>query len=207
MARRAGHTATVQEALFISINFLRKQGLLSPDSVNECDIEWETNGRKVGQISAVVNTWNEPEIGLTPHVRLTYSVTNNTSEQCKNYEYEVDLERFPSNLNRGFRYYFRCPVTGKRCSILYKPSSVAGRFAHRSVYHLLYKCQMERKNNRQMAQVIARLHKIDRLGKLVKRTYYDGKKTRNFRRLEKLAQKSSMLHVDAAVTNTFGDLV
>ena len=91
------------------------------------------------------------------YVRLSYTQTNNFTEDSIELDYKIELVTTPCNFG-GFRYWFICPlrevryrytgrvVEGKPCKRrvgkLYLPPS-AKYFGCRHCYNLTYKCQKE----------------------------------------------------------------
>lgn len=53
-------------------------------------------------------------------IRLAYVITDMRCGKKKSYDYKIGLTSLPSNLGKGEVLYFICPVSGKRCRILYR---------------------------------------------------------------------------------------
>ena len=101
------------------------------------------------------------------------------------------LEKAPSNLGKGFKWYFRCPFTDKLCMKLYLHN---GTFMHRrAIKGGMYSKQTYSKNDRRLIQQYEKLFLIERLyEKLCQpyaKKYYKGKPT-------KLATKTNRLEID-----------
>src|SRR5687768_1248105 len=123
------------ECKTVSISFLNKHGYLKPNQNQSGTITWSRNGNKTGSISIRVTT--QP---LSPYLELDYKV-NETPVN-----YQVQLVAAPSNLGKGFVWFFRCPRTEKRCRKLYL---VQTYFYHRSAFRgCMYDIQTQSKKSR-----------------------------------------------------------
>lgn len=105
-----------------------------------------------------------------------------------NIKYTISLDRIPSNLGRGYIYYFICPKTGKRCRVLYRAyGSHTFRARESYPYRLYYPIQTESKKYRMFERIHSMKAKLDRLneGRKRKQDYFRGKRTKKSLRREK----------------------
>jgi|LSQX01.3.fsa_nt_gb hypothetical protein len=114
------------------------------------------------------------------YIVIEYKLTDFQGDSY-NMKYTISLDRIPSNLGRGYIYYFICPKTGKRCRVLYR---AYGSYIFRSrdsyPYRLYYPIQTESKNNRKFERVHSIKAKLDKLnvGRKRKQDYFKGKRTK-----------------------------
>lgn len=167
-------------------------------NVNTFKIHLKQNGTFNGK----VNWLNYNGI---PSSTLSYSL--NTNERFielsyvvygGSYCYKVGLERLPSNLGKGWLWYFICPSTNKRCRKLHFINSY---FFHRTAFEgVYYEDQIDSKAYRTSNQKhIRNQFKIyDLLGKMLVpyyKEYYNGKPTKRtlsyLKRIQKLSGKYS----------------
>lgn len=168
----------------ISISTLRRAGLLAVGELHSATITFEKGGTVSGRVSLTVDA--RP---AAPSVHLSYVEVGHQGEQVP-VAYRVSMAVVKSNLGKGYRFYFICPETGRRCTSLYKPWS--GRFLHRSAFTgLFYNTQVLAKSTRMVLfvyyeqQVKELLNNGQRLN-----SHYRGKPTRLQRRLERLCEKT-----------------
>lgn len=144
-----------------------------------------------------------PHWGFTQNTMFfKYKAATQVLEWCffkkgKRYNQELKIVLQETNLKNGYRCYFVCPYTGKRCIKLLRPAGNA-QFLHRTAWKgLYYKQQKESKHYRAIANSSSGLLCIiDRLAweLYVKRpkyqkTHYRGKPTPKYKRFHKLQQK------------------
>ena len=105
-----------------------------------------TTGEKVGSMgyTAIVSA-----DGGTGAMRLDYSVPN-TRDGCVPIVEHVPLEGLPQPFG-GWMWYFRCPLSHRRCRKLVLPPG-ARRFAARQAYRLSYRSQSEAPYDRALSQ-------------------------------------------------------
>ena len=107
MGRYSTGAISVNQCLQINVNFYKR--LL----VNDCfpfsgSLSWNTGA----SISYSLVKDNE---GM--FLKLIYSKTINEGKE--HFNYKIRIVSVPSNLGKGNNYYFICPISGKRCKILY----------------------------------------------------------------------------------------
>jgi hypothetical protein len=97
-------------------------------------ISWGTNGDR-GSVGCEVNLWSEE-----PYARFHYTQTDNYSQEKKDFDYKVPLEKTPCHFG-GSRYWFKCSLyksgvhCGRRVGVLYKDGDW---FGCRNCYELTY---------------------------------------------------------------------
>ncbi|MGH1335129.1 MAG: hypothetical protein ACRBFS_03310 [Aureispira sp.] len=113
------------------------------------------------------------------------------------YNQEIGIAQLETNLKNGYRFYFVCPHTRKRCTKLLRPFG-NGVFLHRTAWKgLYYEKQKESKHYRAIANSRSGLMcKIDGLSwelyverPKYQKTHYRGKPTPKYKRLHQLKEK------------------
>lgn len=165
------------EVKTISISFLSKHGYLKPKQIQSGILKWSRGNIETGSISIVVNTFD-----LSPFIELKYSYNGSPVN------YRVQLVSAPSNIGKGFVWYFVCPHTQKRCRKLY---SVQTYFYHRSAFSgCMYDKQTLSKRNRTLLQIYSAYFKKEELYKerykKYFKTHYAGKPTKRYLKLSQL---------------------
>jgi len=136
------------EALQISITKLKEWEYLNLEQIKSGTLTWISNGNETGSISIQVNTHN-----AQPYIELDYKYR----DEPRNYK--VRLVSMPSNLGKGFFWYFLCPQTNKRCRKLYL---ISGYFLHREAFNgCMYETQTQSKCYRQMAKLFQHSFRAD----------------------------------------------
>jgi len=93
-------------------------------------------------------------------------------------DYTIQIVKIPSNLGKGFLYYFRCPLTYKMCRKIYKPkgsNQYLSRTAYRKMY---YRSQLLSGNARDWSQYHKQRRKADKLKAGIIRSHHKGKPTK-----------------------------
>ena len=106
-------------------------------------------------------------------------------------DYKVQIEKIPSNLGKGFLYYFICPRTYKRCRKLYKPKG-SNQYLSRTAYRkLYYRSQLLSGNARVWSQHHKHQRKADKLKAEIVKTHHRGKPTKKQIKLKRLESKAT----------------
>jgi hypothetical protein len=110
----------VSECLTLNVSFLKG---LQPGDIRDNTLTWYRGDEKRGSVDFFAYA-----VGREPgqaSVRLNYTYDS------KPMQWEIELICIPSNLGKGkgFIWFFKCPVTGRKCRKLH---FVDGRFVHRS---------------------------------------------------------------------------
>jgi hypothetical protein len=181
MAKQHTFPTLYNDVRTLSTAFLRDNGYLKPSQWQTGIVTWRRNGEKVASISIAVDT-SSPN----PYVELDYSYQGNPIR------YKVRLIQQPSNLGRGFQWYFVCPNTGKRCRKLYL---ISGYFYHREAFKgCMYEKQTQSKYARLLDKNFGLLFRTDELyDQLCKKYFkkrYAGKPTKRYLQITKKINKS-----------------
>ena len=175
----------IDEVKKVSITKLKEWNYL--DGYTRGIITWSRNGETTARISIFVDTITE-----NPFVEFDYSVNKEPVN------YRVPLVRVPSNLGKGFVWYFLCPYTNKRCRKLYFTGKY---FLHREAFSgAMYECQTHSKKWREFKKVWDMLD--NSFTKAISQKYftpsYNGKPTRRFKQLLKKAERDERFleHID-----------
>lgn len=157
----------------LDIRQLKRQGLIRPAHKASTSIVWRSHdGAMIFEVFVKVATTNRP------HVDLIYEHYN---ERIK---YRVHLEALRYGLG-GRNWYFRCPRTGTRCSVLH---FVNGYFVHRTAFKgCFYEIQTKSHSDRQTMRIYKRAIRGDKAKEQMRQRYfkshYAGKPTKRYLRL------------------------
>jgi len=99
------------EACRIEMSYLLKHKFVVKGQFRQGTLSWNNDGG-VNVICAYTET--------EKYLRLSYTITEKQTGKKYDYDYKIFLTTVPSNLGKGEIVYFICPVSGKRCRILYK---------------------------------------------------------------------------------------
>lgn len=165
------------ECKCIDISRLSKWGYLKPyQTITGATLTWSLNGQKTASVGISANM-----ITTIPFIELDYKYNSQPIR------YKVNLVSIPSNLGKGYVWYFLCPKTKMRCRKLYL---VDGYFYHRSAFQgCMYEKQTYSQANRSLFREYRRLFTSDDLyqqlnAKYFKRTY-KGIRTKKYLKLLK----------------------
>ncbi|MEM6806805.1 MAG: hypothetical protein AAF696_35720, partial [Bacteroidota bacterium] len=115
MGRCSTGAETCEGSARIELSSLLKAGYLRKGCKVKGSLNWQYRGSPSGNIG-FESVWSEDE----NYIRLIYTLTERNSEEAFKYDYKVFLTSVPSNLGKGNILYFLCPVSGKRCRVLYR---------------------------------------------------------------------------------------
>jgi hypothetical protein len=122
----------VESCYRLSISYLTENHLILPNMPLEGTFSW---GEKGPEIGFSINTKKRHDY----HLRLIYEVVFSDSTRQKVHIY-IPITETPQNWG-GVRYWFSCPVCGRRINTLYLPH-YATRFKCRKCHDLTYRsCQ------------------------------------------------------------------
>jgi hypothetical protein len=151
-ARRSTYVANVEDTLAIDIRVLRRLGVVRTGEC-VCDtVHWSIGGVSAPGARLRVDL-SDIERGGT--MIITGDVSGTISQH-------IAIDAVPSTLG-GWRCYFICPVTDRRCEVLYYAQ---GQFASRAAQRLTYAVQsMDElsRARRRAAKLRRRLHGSDTL--------------------------------------------
>jgi hypothetical protein len=145
---RSGGRPTVESALTLDINQLLRSGLIEPMTSRwNATLIWRTvaTGEETSRIGYAAHL--EEQSG---HMRLNYIVTRGWTGEKIPVEYVVQLWTTPGRFG-GRRWWFECPLTGRRVTKLYLPNG-ATQFASRQAYRLPYASQREIPRDRALSR-------------------------------------------------------
>lgn len=153
----------------ISISDLKRWDYLNDVCIRNGAIQWSREGVQTSSIGIRVN------LTTGSHLELTYKV-NDTS-----INYTVELVRKPSNLGKGFVFYFLCPFSRKLSKKLYLYGK---HFVNRTMIQGLYECQRWSSLGRLINANYDYLENASKAMQLLESKhfmkYYDGKPTKRY---------------------------
>jgi hypothetical protein len=176
------------EVKTVCISFLTIHGYLKPNQLKAGSVHWSRNGEDIGSISIEVCTYAENR-----YLEFDYKCNQQPIK------YRVQLVTAPSNLGKGFVWYFVCPRTGKRCRKLYLADTY---FFHRTAFKgCMYEKQTQSKKSRYLDQTLGAYFRSDQLfEQLYKKHFkkqYAGKPTKKYLKLTKqIKQVESITHCE-----------
>ncbi|BDS15486.1 hypothetical protein [Aureispira anguillae] len=141
---------------------------------------------------------------------LRYKAETHILELCffregKRYDQKIRITRLETNLKNGYRYFFVCGYTGKRCTKLIRPFG-NGCFIHRTGWkNLYYAKQRESKLYRAISNSSFGIScRLDNLREELyykrpkyQKTHYRGKPTPKYKKIKKLEEKCYNANNDA----------
>lgn len=171
MARYSRFPILYDSCKYLSISDLKRWGYLKPDQDKWGTITWSRQGNKIGSISISVNTRFD-----SPYIELDY--------KCKDdpINYRIYFALIPSNLGKGFIWFFICPETGKYCRKLYL---INNYFYHRTAFGVqLYEKQTYGHKARWLDSEYDKLNRHDKAFEAMYSKYfrkcYRGKPTKRY---------------------------
>lgn len=121
----------IDDCLKINASFLTKNGYFGGNYIG--DMIWTLRGKPFESVRIISSITSDDD---KPHIRLIYTQTDSETGKKTNFDYKVYLARVNSTINpEKYFYYFICPMTGKRTSVLYKPVS-SNMYLHREAYRM-----------------------------------------------------------------------
>lgn len=172
---------TTGEAVKLNINRLIKDKCLRQGERVNFISSW-TNGSKISMLSVC----NEDEM----YVRVMYKQTNLRTNESKDFDYKIYIDKVKSNLGKGYNLYFLCPVSGTRCKILYLCYN-SEMFKCRQAYRnrIYYNSQTHSKEYRLNGRFFKLENKLESELKRRATDTYKGKETKRSKRINKLIEK------------------
>jgi hypothetical protein len=187
MGRHSTGALTTKEIKRIELSYLLKNGYIVKGKHIASSLSW-TCGSSAGFESKYFE--NEA------YIRLNYTNTKYSTNEVTKHDYKIQLVTIPSNLGKGNLLYMLCPVTNKRCRILYcaYDSTIwKSREAYKN--RIYYQDQLDPKSVRPYKYLFTdRI--MDELYSKKKKSHYRGKPTRIMKRIEKLNQKHDLAFLD-----------
>lgn len=182
MKGRGNSTAiTINSIMRLSINDLVKTKAIIKNKEISSLIKW-TNGSEI-KINSV---YNDTDI----YLQLLYTITNKETNEVRQFNYKVFIQKVKSNLGKGFNLYFNCPESALRCKVLYLCYG-SERFKCRKAYNkrIYYSSQTYSKEYRLNGLFFKLENTINELSNKRETTTYKGKPTKRNLRLLKLKHK------------------
>lgn len=177
--------ATAERSKSIDISdFIRKK-VFDKNIITSYCIYW---GKELNQDSDCMNI----DVIVTSdekYMRLRYVVNPESEVDRKEMDYRVYFDSMKSNLGKGDVYYFVCPVSNQRCRILYMAYGseyFKSRLSYRN--RIYYNCQASSKRLYATNRYFKLTDKFDKFKETNFRLLYNGKKTRSFMKIEKMAK-------------------
>jgi hypothetical protein len=127
-ARRSTHIGNVEETLALDIRVLRRLGVVRPGECICDTVRWSIGGLSASSARLRVNLSDIERGGV---MAITGDMPGGGIKQ------QVAIEIAPSPFG-GHRCYFICPLTARRCEVLY---FAGGRFGSREAQRLSYAVQ------------------------------------------------------------------
>lgn len=127
-ARRSTHIGNVEENLVIDIRVLRRLGIVRPGECICDTVHWSIGGLSASSARLRIDLSDIERGGVM-------AITGDMPDGAINQR--VAIEMVPSPFG-GHRCYFICPVTRRRCEVLYY---ALGRFGSREAQRLSYAVQ------------------------------------------------------------------
>lgn len=155
-------------------------------------ISWGDNGDR-GRISCYINLDDDDS-----YVRFIYTQTDNYSQEKKDFDYKVPLEKTPCHFG-GSRYWFKCSLyksgvhCGRRVGVLYKDGDW---FGCRHCYELTYSSRNANRGytNYPLFRTLELEMKAEKLHEKTKRYTYRGKLTKNRQKLERIYEEMGIYY-------------
>lgn len=136
-SERFNSKALADDALWIDINRLVRDGLAGRATTGRFNLGWTFRGQEAGNIAVAYDVTNTD----AAHLTLIFSVKVRATGQSHDYRQHVRLSYTRQRLG-GIRWWMHCPLTGRRVGKLYCPSG-AHLFASRQYHSLAYASQRE----------------------------------------------------------------
>jgi len=182
MGRQSTGALTTSEVLRIELTYLLKTGIIKKGYEIHTGLSW-TSGARI-----TIETNYNTQAGN--YIRLIYTKTENEGHKT-NHDYKIYLEEIPSNLGKGQVLYFLCPVSGKRCRVLYMCYG-SQIFKSRAAYQnrIYYDCQTSSKMDHANSRYWSLEKRIENLQKNRREQFtYKGKPTKYALQLERLQEE------------------
>ena len=127
-ARRSTHIGNVEQMLALDIRILRRLGVVRPGECTCDTVQWSIGGLSASSARLRIDLCDvERGGGMT----ISGDMPDGGIKQ------HVGIEMVPSQFG-GHRCYFICPLTARRCEVLYY---AGGRFGSREAQRLSYAVQ------------------------------------------------------------------
>lgn len=175
---RHSYSINTNQTLRIELTRIINKGYLSKGKTSYGQINWIN-----GDCIAIEVTYTKTE----QFVRLSYVHTDKQGNKS-DYDYKIQLTFVPSNLGKGKVPYFLCPVSGKRCRILYRAyGSLIWKSREAYKNRIYYALQTSSKLSIMNDKYWLLDRKLKAIYKDIRyQTHYKGKPTRRYKRFLKM---------------------
>ncbi|CAO4148929.1 hypothetical protein [Methylorubrum extorquens] len=155
---RYGGRPTTTDGLTLNFAKLLRDRYLRPGQDSGGSLVWTNTrtGKQVGSIGYQASLGDE-----AGRLRLSYTITDGSGEKHASDGW-VELTTLPQPFG-GRRWWFICPLTGRRVANLYLPPG-ALLFASRHAYRLGYRSQRETQQDRALSRAFKLRHRIGAQG-------------------------------------------
>lgn len=165
------------ELSYLFKNKLIEKGCIIPNIV----LSWSNGFGKSSSIGIETCLTDEEQ-----YIRLHYTITKSDGSK-KDMDYKIYLHSQPSNLGKGEVYYFICPVSNKKCRILYMAYGseiYKSKQAYRN--RIYYPIQTVSKNYYYLQRYFDLERLAEKMARGKMKTHYRGKPTKTYLRYMKL---------------------
>lgn len=158
----------------LSVSDLKGWKYLEPNKLKTGTITFNSFNYETSKVSIKVCTDLQ-----NPYAELNYAINGTVINCC------IRFELFPSNLGKGFVWFFICPRSGNRCRKLY---FIGSHFCHRSAYGFgMYQTQTLGIKDKYLIRQFDKMTKANKAkSKLSSKNfkkYYNGKPTKQYLKL------------------------
>jgi hypothetical protein len=188
MGRYTQDVATTNQALRIELTYLLRHGYIIKNRSISKSLHW-TNNNSISIKSFYSNS--------EKYLELNYTTTYFKTQEKRTFNYKIELETIPSNIGKGEILYFSCPVSDKRCRILYKCYG-SDIWKSREAYsnRIYYDSQLMPKSIRPFKGMFLE-GKIEELYNKSKKSHYRGKPTKLRQKIDRLYRQANSVNHEA----------
>lgn len=181
MGRNRTGASSIKSIARIELSHLVKDKFLVEGKTLSGTMSW-TSGVKI----QIISRWTTEE----KYLQFIYQCSNSREDWTKDFSYKVELTSIKSNLGKGEVLYLVCPLSGKRCRILYLDYNDL-KFKSREAYskRLYYNCQWQSKYDNWLTRYHDTKKQIEALEKQSYRKTYNNKPTRKALKIKHLKKK------------------
>ena len=157
---RSGRRPTVESARTLDLNQLVREGIIKAMTRTwNGTLTWRNIA--TGEVTSKIGYTSHVE-QQSGHLRLNYTITREWSCEKIPVEFVVQLWSTECRFG-GRRWWFECPLTGRRVTKLYLPNG-ATRFASRQAYQLPYASQRETPRDRALSRAWKARSRVNGIG-------------------------------------------
>lgn len=180
----------------LNIAFLKKHWYLDKDiSYKRGSIYWSISWQENWNIWIEISKWKEDWF-----LRVFFTQTDNDTRKKERFDYKINLASTVCNY-WGVRWWFLCPISWIRCSILYLQNNWI--FGSRKALWLCYEKQNMDKKWRNLAKLFPDEYKAQEIYKTIKYKYRNWKETRKYKRYLKFMKPEISLEDMIKIEESF----